>query len=117
MDQKHYLEMERSGAVVAVASITKRIGARNNITRFAYNIAIRVEQCEEARKYVMNGLKDISLFADAILEKNCTNYHVDKVNPLLKDPPRLKPKGICNARLKDHWEKPSKLLNQLLLCF
>ncbi|KAK8936800.1 Protein FAR1-RELATED SEQUENCE 5 [Platanthera zijinensis] len=90
---------------------------RNNITRFAYDVAIRVEKCEEARKYVMNGLKDISLFADAILEKNCTNCPVDKVKPTLKDPPRLKPKRISNARLKDHWEQPSKLLNQLLLGF
>ncbi|KAK8946764.1 hypothetical protein KSP39_PZI007222 [Platanthera zijinensis] len=79
---------------------------RNHMCRAAYDLALRVEKCEITKKYVLDAMEEISHYADSCLDNNMTGSNLKKKSSI-KDPPRLRPKGVSNARIKDHWEKPS----------
>ncbi|KAK8939521.1 hypothetical protein KSP40_PGU015149 [Platanthera guangdongensis] len=51
-------------------------------------------------------MKDISNYVNQLSELNISKESCKSIS--LKDPPHLRPKGLLNARLKDHWEKQNK---------
>ncbi|KAK8923569.1 hypothetical protein KSP39_PZI019622 [Platanthera zijinensis] len=89
------------------------VSFRNNVSRFSYDVAVRAEKCNEARNYVMDALREISTHVDAITEADCNLENVSMGKPTVIDPPKLRPKGVSNARLKSFWEKKGTLFKSL----
>ncbi|XP_065847032.1 uncharacterized protein [Euphorbia lathyris] len=88
---------------------------RNHLTSRAYNLFFRSQRFETTRKICKDALTRIEMEVERELEK--LNLEGDKVddnvnpdfcddnNTAILNPPRVKPKGVGNARLKGHFEK------------
>ncbi|KAL0903250.1 hypothetical protein M5K25_027611 [Dendrobium thyrsiflorum] len=82
---------------------------RNYVCRFAYKISTEAQGNAEAEQCMLDGMTSVAHNVQLILEGkkfNNTNPVCGRKN--IKDPAKCRPKGISNARLKDHWEKKKK---------
>ncbi|KAL0925953.1 hypothetical protein M5K25_004330 [Dendrobium thyrsiflorum] len=82
---------------------------RNYVCRFAYKISTEAQGNAEAEQCMLDGMTSMARNVQLILE----GKKINNTNPVcgrknIKDPAKCRPKGISNARLKDHWEKKKK---------
>ncbi|KAK8955027.1 Protein FAR1-RELATED SEQUENCE 7 [Platanthera zijinensis] len=83
---------------------------RNELMRFSYDLARRVEGCTIAKEHVVSSINVLSKQIDHLIDdeekqRNNDIPESEKVTVTMKDPPLKRPKGVSNARMKAHWER------------
>ncbi|PKU63438.1 hypothetical protein MA16_Dca026008 [Dendrobium catenatum] len=78
---------------------------RNYIYQFAYQISTTSQGNEEVEKCVVDAMSTLAGKVHFIKEGKTKLPISGTGNKTIKDPAKCWPKGISNARLKDHWEK------------
>ncbi|KAK8917093.1 hypothetical protein KSP39_PZI018120 [Platanthera zijinensis] len=81
---------------------------RNHLMRFTYDLALQIESCQPAKELVMKSMNDLAQKVQSLVIGGEGVNKNEKDETLLKDPPRKRPKGVSNARIKGHWEKNTK---------
>ncbi|KAK8915997.1 hypothetical protein KSP39_PZI022363 [Platanthera zijinensis] len=83
---------------------------RNQLMRFTYDLSLQIENCQPAKELVMTAMNDLATKVEFLVMEGSnpiSQTPIDNNNSPgdLKDPPKKRPKGVSNARLKAHWEK------------
>ncbi|XP_020595714.1 protein FAR1-RELATED SEQUENCE 1-like [Phalaenopsis equestris] len=88
---------------------------RTHVHKFAYRISILTQGDELAENNVLETLRKLTLESEAILNgKNPQEMPMSKKKKTpnkphnLKDPTKMRSKGVSNARLKGFWEKNNR---------
>ncbi|KAK8916654.1 Protein FAR-RED IMPAIRED RESPONSE 1 [Platanthera zijinensis] len=79
---------------------------RNHLMRFTYDLSLQIESCQPAKELVMIAMNDLARRVESLVVEDAN--HNDKEESSLRDPPKKRPKGISNTRLKGYWEKNTK---------
>ncbi|KAI0507201.1 hypothetical protein KFK09_013323 [Dendrobium nobile] len=87
---------------------------RNYVCRFAYKISTEAQGNKEAEKCVIEDLSTLAAKVHSI-KLGRKNIPISGTgHETIKDPKKCRPKGVSNARLKDHGEKKKpKKVNKL----
>ncbi|KAK8921873.1 Protein FAR1-RELATED SEQUENCE 7 [Platanthera zijinensis] len=85
---------------------------KHHLLRFTYDLATRIENCQIAKEHVLSVMTELAKSTDKILlneetlKKGYRGQNAENIE--LRDPAAVRPKGVSNARLKSHFEKPKK---------
>jgi len=75
---------------------------RNHLMRFTYDLARRVEDCKLAKEFVLGAMNDIVKKAEEIVDYDVSLKNGLTDEGVVRDPPSMRPKGLSNARIKNH---------------
>ncbi|PKU77617.1 protein FAR1-RELATED SEQUENCE 5-like [Dendrobium catenatum] len=78
---------------------------RNYVYRFAYQISTEAQGNEDAEQCMIDGMSALALNVQNIMEGKRNKCITEGIHKSIRDPAKRRPKGVSNARLKDHWEK------------
>ncbi|KAK8951417.1 Protein FAR1-RELATED SEQUENCE 8 [Platanthera zijinensis] len=88
---------------------------RNHLMRFTYDLSLQIESCQPAKELVMTAMNDLARRVEALVVEDANHNHKEESS--LRDPPKKRPKGISNTRLKGYWEKNTKKSSNVLFYF